>query len=314
MKRSLVLFLVLCLGFALFAVGCGGGGSTSTEPTEEEEHASGEKFVIGLSVMNTVEPFYKDLSDGAEAAAQDYGAELIVTSAEADLAKQISQTEDFIASGVDGIVLCPADSAGIVPAVEKANEANIPVVTSDIDAHGGEVLSFVASNNKKGGELAAEFIAEAIGGKGEVVMLDHPQITSVYQRGEGFVKTIDKYPEIEIVQRPEVTFSRDSSMKTTEDMLQTYPNLKAIFAPVGADAGIGANAAAMAAGRSDLVIVNFDAVDESLALIEKGDQALKADIKQNSYEIGYKSVEALIKHLLGEEVPRVIEIDVELVK
>lgn len=314
MKRGIVLLLVVCLGLSLLASGCQSSSSTSTQPSENGEKEAAEKIVVGLSVMNTVEPFYKDMADGVEAAAKEFGAEVIVTSAEQDLAKQISQTEDFIISDVDGIILSPADSAGIVSAVQKANEANIPVVTADINSNGGDILCFVASNNTKGGEIAADFIAEAIGKEGEVIILDHPQVTSVFQRSEGFAKAMAKYPNIKIVQRPEITFARDSAMKVTEDMLQTYPNLKGIFAATGGDGGIGANSAVMSSGRKGIVICNFDAIDESVALIKKGDQALKGDVKQNSFEIGYKSMEALINKLQGKDVPKTIEIDVELIK
>lgn len=305
-KRKTAALIIGALLVAVALGGCAGKQETSTEEGEK-------KFVIGASLMNTVEPFYKDIEEGWRDAAGKYGAEVIVTSAEGDLAKQVSQTEDFITNKVDAIILCPADSAGIVPAVEKANEARIPVITCDINAEGGDVTSFVASDNYKGGQLAAEFMAKELNGEGELVILDHPQITSVYQRVQGFVDEIAKHPGMKIVQRPEVPFARDVAMKTTEDMLVTYPNLKGIFGAVGADAGLGALAAVEAAGRSDVLIVNFDAVPESRDLIYNGNPCLRADVAQFAYLIGYQSMEVAIKHLQGEDVPKEVAVEVLLV-
>ncbi len=135
----------------------------------------GKKWVIGASLMNTQEPFYLDLEQGWRDAAEDLGVEVLVTSAEMDIAAQINHVEDYIVKGVDAMILIPPDSAGIVPAVESANAAGIPVFMADIDTEGGETVSYIASDNYMGGVLAADAMNELLGPEGgEVVILGHP--------------------------------------------------------------------------------------------------------------------------------------------
>ena len=277
--------------------------------------AEPKKWVIGGTLMNTSEPFYLDLEKGWRDAAKEFGADVIVTSAEGDLAAQISQAEDFIVKKVDAMILIPADSAGIVPAVEKANAANIPVLTADINAEGGKIVSFVASDNYLGGVLAADYLAKAIGAEGEVVILGHPSVTSTFQRTKGFIDTMQaKYPKVKIVQHLELQFTRDDAMKKTEDMLVTYPNLKGIFGAFGGDAGLGALAAVDAAGRKGIQIVNFDAIPESRKLIFEGNTILGGDVAQFPYDIGYQSMKAAIAFLRGVQVPAETQVDVALVQ
>lgn len=276
--------------------------------------AQEKEWVIGASLMNTQEPFYLDLEQGWRDAAEDLGVELVITSAENDLAAQIAQTEDFITRQVDAIILIPADTAGIVPAVEKANEAGIPVFTADNNSDGGDIVSFIASDNYQGGVLAAQWLAQEIGGKGQVVVLGHPSITSNFQRISGFRDTIEKnYPDIEIVQEFETEFTRDDAIRKAEDALVTYPDLAGIFGATGGDAGIGALSAVEAAGRDNVKIVNFDAIPESRQIIFDGSTILTGDAAQFPYDIGYESLATAVAYLKGEEVPPVKEIDVALV-
>ena len=276
--------------------------------------AEPKKWVIGGSLMNTQEPFYLDLEQGWRDAAKDLGVDVIITSAEGDLAAQIAQAEDFIVKKVDAMILIPADSAGIVPAVEKANKAGIPVFTADNNADGGKIESFIASNNYQGGVLAAEWLAKAIGEEGEVVVLGHPSITSNFQRMQGFKETMaKKYPKVKIVQELETQFTRDDAIKKTEDMLVTYPNLKGIFGATGGDAGLGALSAVQAAGRKGIKIVNFDAIPESRKVIYDGSDILGGDAAQFPYDIGYDSMKAAIASLRGVQVPPQMEVPVDIV-
>jgi DNA-binding LacI/PurR family transcriptional regulator len=140
---------------------------------------------IGVALLTRGHIFYKDLEEGLrdEAARQHY--ELVVTSAEFDLGKQISQIEDFVARRVDAVIVCPVDSKGIGPGVRKANEANVPVFTADIAAQEGTVVSHIASDNVAGGRLAGEYIVKAFNGKGRIAIINNPVATSVLDRVQG---------------------------------------------------------------------------------------------------------------------------------
>ena len=141
------LCLALACGALLVSSGCQSGGP-----------AGGKR--IGVTLLTREHVFYKDLEAGLKEAADRAGYQLTVTSGDFDLAKQQSQIDNFIVQKVDAIILCPADSKGIGPAIERANRAGIPVFTADIAAQGGQVVSHVASDNLAGGRLAADFIAK----------------------------------------------------------------------------------------------------------------------------------------------------------
>lgn len=277
----------------------------------------GKKYVIGASLMNTQEPFYLDLEQGWRDAAAEFGAEVLVTSAEMDIAAQINHVEDYIVKGVDAMILIPPDSAGIVPAIESANSAGIPVFTADIAAEGGEVVSHIASDNYMGGVLAAHAMNTLLGPEGgEVVILGHPSVTSNYQRMIGFTDTVaEKYPQIKVVQEYECQFARDDAIKKAEDALVTYPNLKGIYGAFGGDAGMGALAAVEAAGKApgSIVIVNYDAIPESREALYADNPFIKADVAQFPYAIGYDSMKAAIAYLRGVEMPPMMDIEVGLV-
>lgn len=277
--------------------------------------AAGEgKPVVGFSVGNTVEPFFKVMEDGIRQAGEDLGVEVIVASSEADVARQVNNCEDFITNNVNAIILTPIDSTGVVPAVRHANREGIPVITADITVSSGDVASFVSADNAEGGRLAARFIAEKLAGKGELFILDDLKVTSVSQRSDAFVEELAKNaPGIKIVERTNVGFARDVCMKATEDLILTYPRLNAIFAAQGGDAGLGAAAAVIAAGKTqDILIVNFDCEDESISLIKKGGP-VRADVYQNPYEIGYKAMEQAVKAIKGEKVTADIKTEVRLI-
>jgi len=171
------------------------------------------KIVIGVTLLTRAHVFYKDLEDGLRKAADRYGYVLIVTAGEFDLGKQSAQIEDFITRKVDAIVVAPVDSRGIGPAIRKANEAKIPVFTSDIASQEGDVVCHIASDNVAGGRLAGEFIARALGGKGLLAVIGQPTVTSVLDRVQGFRDAIAKYPGLSIVTEVNGEGVRDKAMQ-----------------------------------------------------------------------------------------------------
>src|SRR5205085_3355006 len=233
---------------------------------------------IGVTLLTREHEFYRQLEAGLREAADRKGYELTVNSGDFDLAKQQSQIENFIVQQVDAIIVCPADSKGIGPAIERANQANIPVFTADIAAQGGQVVSHVASDNLSGGRLAADFIAKALSGQGEVGIIGQQEVQSGLDRETGFKEEMKKYPGIKVAASLNGGGLRDKALKAAEDMLQGNPNLKGIFG-INDDSALGALSAAEARGRNDLVIVGYDAIPEAVKAIQRG-SALKADVAQ----------------------------------
>jgi len=266
---------------------------------------------IGVTLLTREHVFYKDLEAGLKEAADKQGYQLIVTSGDMDLAKQQSQIENFIVQRVDAIVLCPADSKGIGPAIEQANRANIPVFTADIAAQGGQVVSHVASDNLSGGRLAAEYIAKALNGQGEVGVIGQQEVQSGLDRELGFKEEMKKYPGIKVAAVMNGGGLRDKALKAAEDMLQGNPNLKGIFG-INDDSALGALSAAEARGRNDMVIVGYDAIPEAVKAIQRG-SALKADVAQQPRDLGAKTIEAISKHFAGGPVEKSVAVPVKIV-
>ena len=266
---------------------------------------------IGVTLLAREHEFYRELEDGLKEAAGKAGYELVVTSGDFDLAKQQSQIENFVVQRVDAVVVCPADSKGIGPAVERANQAGIPVFTADISAQGGRVVSHVASDNLRGGRMAGEYIARAIGGEGGVGIIGHPDVQSGLDRENGFKEELRKHPGVKIVSVLNGGGVRDRALKAAEDMLQAHPDIKAVFG-INDDSALGALSAAEARDRKDLVIVGYDATPEAVNAIRRGSQ-LKADVAQQPRDIGAKTMEVISTHFAGGQVPPTVAVPVRLV-
>ncbi len=272
--------------------------------------AKKKEYYVGVTLL-TRDVFYQQLEEGLKEEAKANGITLRVQSAEKDLNTQTSQIENFITQRVDALVICPVDSIGVGAAIEKANKRGIPVFTADIRSEEGKVVSHIASNNYQGGVLAGEYLAKMLGGQGEVAIIDHPEVASVQERVKGFKDAIKNHPGMKIVDQPSAQGDRDRAMVVMQNMLLSHPDLKGVFG-VNDNCALGALAALEAAGRQDIVIVGFDATPEAQQAIKKGG-ALKADVIQYPIAIGKTTIQTIVKHLDGQEVPLEIPIDTGIV-
>ena len=288
--------IVAILGTLVLATGCG-----------EKQEARKPKKVIGLSVLTLTNPFFKEIADAMQDEAAKHGYTVLVTSGEFDVARQQNQVKDFIVKGVSAIVLCPCDSKAIGPAIKEANEAGIPVFTADIAclAPGVKVVSHIATDNFGGGRLAAKAIIEAIGGKGKVAIIDHPEVESVILRTKGFEQEIaeaNKRPDvdIQIVAKLPGGGVRDKAFKAMQDILQAHPDIKAVFA-INDPSALGACAALEKAGRlGEVKVVGFDGQPEGKQAIKQG--RIYADPIQFPDRIGRETVRAIVRYFNGQKI------------
>ena len=267
--------------------------------------------VVGVSLLTQTHAFYKELEQAMRTAAGQRGFDLLVSACEMDPAKQAAQVEDFVAQKVDALVVAPCDSSAIVPHLRGAEDAGIPVFTVDIAAHGGKIVSHIASDNVAGGRLAAQTLARLIGEQGDVIIIDHPEVASVQDRTKGFDEDIRRFPNIHVVGRPSASGQRAKAMAIMEDMLQTHKRLKGIFA-INDDSALGALSVLNAAHRTDVVIVGFDATAEAQEAIRR-DGPLKADIAQHPTQIGTTTIDEVARYFNGESVPAVVAVPVSVV-
>lgn len=306
----------IMLAGAVVLSACGGQEKQAPAPgtpaTGAPAQAAAKHKVIGAALLTQTHVFFQDLAAAAEKEAKAQGFDLRLQYAEFDSGKQINQLETFITQGVDAIVVSPVDSSGVAPVVAEARKKNIPVFTTDIRAHGADIVSHIASDNVAGGELLGDFLGKLLNGKGNVAIIDERQAASVQERVAGFEKAIAKYPEIKIVQKVPGEGQRDKAMKAAQDLLQSSPNLNAIFG-INDDSALGALAAVEAAGLDQkIVIVGYDGTPEARDAIKAG-KALKADTVQFPDKIGQRTVQTVAAYLRGEKVEPVVPVEVGLI-
>lgn len=314
--RNRILTLLAVLAVALTACGTDAetGGDTGTDDTSTATDAAGatEGGTVGLALSTLENPFFVTLRDGAQQAADEAGIELLVSDAQDDAQTQANDLQNFISQGVDVIVVNAVDSAAVVPSIEAANEAGIPVVTVDRAAEGGDIASHIASDNVLGGQLAGEYLFEQIGGSGNVAMLEGvPGTSAARDRGQGFTNALDEAADIEMVANQTANFNREEGFTVAQNILQSNPDLGGIFAQ-NDEMALGAVEAAREAGvLEDLVIVGFDATDDALAAIEAGDMA--ASVAQQPEVLGARGIETAASIIAGEEVEAEQPVEVQLV-
>lgn len=292
----------------LLFTGCAPSDQTS-ESSAEAAAVPNQQGTIGVSLLTLKNPFFKVIGDHITTEGKKVGFETIVLSADEDVAKQSNQVKDFIVQKVSAIVLSPCESKSIVPVIQEANQAGIPVITVDIPCNepGVEILTQVATDNFGGGREAAKAMIEALGeAGGKVAILHYKQAESCRLRVEGFRSIIDQYNlaaegQIDIAMELESGAARDLGYKAAEDAIQATPELRGIFA-INDPAALGARAALEKAGKADQIkIVGFDGQPEGKQAIKDG--KIFADPIQFPDRMGIEVVRSIVAHSKGEEVP-----------
>lgn len=267
------------------------------------------KGTIGVSLLTLDNPFFKVIGDNITEEGKKRGYDAIVVSGDKDVAKQGNQIKDFIVKKVSAIVLSPCDSKSIVPVIQEANAAGIPVFTVDVPCNepGVKIVTQVATDNLGGGKEAAAAMIEALGeAGGKVAVLHFKQVESCQLRVRGFTEVINAHnasgkPRIEVVAELESGGAKDAGFKAAEDVLQAHPALRGIFA-INDPAALGARAALEKAGKAEqVVIIGFDGQPEGRQAIKDG--KIYADPVQFPDQMGVRIVESILKHSKGESLP-----------
>jgi ribose transport system substrate-binding protein len=290
---------------------CSSASESSNEGTGEKK--SDDQLKIGLTVGTLANPFFVAMGKGAEEAGKELGAEVLVESAEYDLAKQTSQIEDFITKGVDVILLNAVDTKGIAAAVQQAKGAGIPVIAVDTNAEGG-VDATVTSDNYQAGKLAGEYVVEQLNGKGNIVIIDGPPVSAVTDRIQGFEDVI-KDSGIKVVAKQNGEGNREKALTVMESILQANPSgsIDAVFA-INDPEAIGVEIAQEQAGRKDeFFVVGVDGAPEAADAMAKEGSSIMATSAQSPSEMVKKAVEIGMKVKNGEDVEELIKVPVELV-
>ncbi len=316
---------VLILVFLLVAAAAVGAGlflkkghntTPQSDPSKAQSTAEKPKRAGPIAVIpkGTTHSFWNSVLAGAQKAAKEHDVAIFWTGPdrEGDREKQIQIVEDFIVKKVAGIVLAPTDAAALVPVVERAAAAKIPVVIIDSDIETDKRVSFVATDNYAGGALAAKHMAKLLGGKGKVAVIKYMAgSASTTARENGFIETLKGFPEIELVEDRYGMDTVETALSAAEDLLTRHKELDGIFA-CNESTSRGVLRALESQGRANAVkMIGFDAADSLLKGLESG--RIDALVVQNPQAMGYKGVSSAVAAIKGESVNARIDTGVELV-
>lgn len=293
------LSLTLGLVGSLLALGCSGGDNSGVT------NQTGKQLRLAVIPKGTSHEFWKSVHFGADKAAKEVGDVEIIWRGpvvESDTGSQIEVVKNMITLGVDGIVLAPNQKGGLVDAVNESIEEKIPVVIFDSGLdEGPQIAGYVATDNFKGGQLAAETLAKAIGQQGNVILLRYlAGSESTEQREEGFLEGMKAFSKIKVVSSDQRGGDNATSAKEKVDqLLQIYgDDLAGIFAVCEPNANGTLEALRNAGMNNDVKFVAFDPSD---ALVEGlKDGSVSGIILQDPVEMGYRGVMTMVEHLNGK--------------
>lgn len=311
LKKLMFLTFVWCV--VLLGASCQPAGSDVAER---------KKYTIAVIPKGATHEHWKSVHAGALKAARELEAAGIDVDVlwqgpirEDDRELQIQTVEGFVSRGVDGIVLSPLDSHALVRPVEEALRANIPTLIFDSALASDHIVSYVATDNEKGGRLAARRMGELLKGQGKVLMLRYQEgSAATEEREHGFLEELQaQYPNIELVSSNQYAgATRDTAKRTAENLLNQFGNeLQGIFTPnESSTAGmLLALQDIKKAGR--ITFIGFDKNAPLIDAMRAGE--LQGLVVQNPINMGYMSLKTIIEHLRGQTVPRQIDTGVELV-
>ena len=310
--RSVLSLLVLA---AAISAGCSKTGQQSASTS------SGSGITIAVIPKGTTHEFWQSIHAGANKAAKELGIDVIWRGPlrEDDRDAQVSEVEGFISRGVSGIALAPLDESALVGPVSDAMSRKIPVVIFDSGLKGDNYVSFVATDNLKGGRMAGERIAQSIGNKGKVILLRYAEgHDSTGKREQGFLDAIAAHPDIKMISSNQyVGTDVEGAYKKAESILS---GLKNPDGSLGVDGIFCANESSTFAvmrvlqengWAGKVKFVGFDASTKLVEGLTAGE--IDALVVQNPMNMGYLGVLRMVDHLQGKPVDARIDTGVWMI-
>ena len=304
MKKALPIIIVLVV-VAIIFIGIG----------ISRKGKEGGQRQIAVIPKGITHIFWESIRRGAEKAGEEAGVKIFWNGPEREGNRemQIQIIEDFITQKVSGFVLAPIDNKALVPSVEKIYAKNIPCVIIDSGIDTDKYVSFIATDNYKGGVIAAWRMGKILRGRGKIVVVKYaPGSASTMKREDGFIDTIKKeFPEIEIVDSKYGMDTVETALQAAEDLLTKNAELDGLFA-CNESTSVGALRALQSQGRAGkMKMIGFDAGGLLIEGVKTG--VVDSLVVQNPYKMGYEGVQTLIASLDGKEVERRVDTGVTLV-
>jgi len=282
--------------------------------------AQGKSYKIALVMKALSNPFFHSMQVGAEEEAKKLGVTLLVqgTNKETDVTQQVNIVQNFITQKVDAIVIAPASSSGLVPILLQAQQRGVYVVNIDNPLDEATVKQvglkcpFVGSDNALGSSLAAHDLVAAMGGVGEVAILEGiPGVINAELRKQGARRVLDAEPKIKVVASQTAEWETETAYRIFTNMLTAHPNIKGLFA-ANDNMALGALRAIEAAGKGGkIAITSYDNLVAAQEAIQQG--KIVSTIEQHPELMGAYGVRAAKDHLDGKEVLAKIDTPLDVV-
>jgi ribose transport system substrate-binding protein len=305
----LLTLAALLLGTLLLLTACRG----ALAPESAQKQAKGMKVGFVPKALN--QEFWITAKAGAEDAEKQLsGVQVIVDAGTSETAidEQIAVVEDMLTKQVDALAVAPTAPDQLQPVLERAsNQVPVIIVDSDIPGWGGKI-SYIGTDNVKGGEVAGEYIIEQLEGSGTLALINGvPGATSGEDRITG-VRNAVEGTDIEVVQEVAANFLRDQAVSAMEDILQVNPDVDAVFA-ANDQMALGALEVLQSRGKTgDVLLVGYDGTEEATVSIIKG-TGIDATVAQNPYKMGLVGVKEAVDAANDKSVPKTINTGVTLV-
>ncbi len=269
---------------------------------------------VGVVPKGANHIFWQTVHAGAIKAGGEYGAEIEwnAPTLEVDSARQIEIVDSMVNKQLSALVLAPVDRKALVAPVERAVAAGMPVAIFDSDIDTDKRVSFVATDNKEGGRMAARRLAEIIGGKGKVAVIGFMAgSASTMEREDGFIEEIRKYPDIQMLGIKYGMADRAKSMAVTENLMTAHSDLAGLFAD-NESSSSGCVQALKGRNARQIKLVAFDASDQLIRDLKDG--WIDSMVVQNPFKMGYESTKAVLMKLKGQDPPKQLDSGATLVK
>ena len=273
------------------------------------------KRVIAVVPKATSHLFWLSVQAGALAAGEEYGVQIEWNgaAAETEYPRQIQIVDSFISRKVDGIALAPTERKALVGAVDRAAKAGIPVTIFDSGLDSENYMSFLATNNYEGGQMAGRALARLLNGNGQIGMVMHaPGSGSTMDRERGFEDVIKtEFPGIAIVATQFGQSDRSKAMAATENILTAHPALDGLFAS-SEPSSVGASLALKSRSLGGKVpLVAFDFSDGMVDDLKAG--VIAAMVVQDPFRMGHDAVKTIVDKLNGQTPPKHIDLSARVI-
>lgn len=299
-------FSVAAVAAALALTAC----SVSTTPGGGEGDDDGA-ITVGFSDATQQSPFYVELGDAVQDAADEAGIELVYVDANGDVAKQNDDVDDLITQGADVLLINPVDPQGIAPALASAESAGVPVVTVDRPADGA--VAHVGRDNVEMGQLVGEAVAEALGADGGTIVEIQGDAggTVAMDRSEGFHAAFEGNDAVTFVEGPYAEYIRANAVAAMQDLLQSHPEVAVVYAH-NDDMALGALQVLQENGRDDVLVAGVDGLMEAVQAIADGDQYVATSLN-DPVSLGTTAFETALAVANGEDVDEYVDAGTQLV-